>query len=244
MNLLVLTYHYFHEDKPSGIKKEDYSFSLEIDNFEDHCREIASSGYHLVEPDRMFDRDQYRGKPDRQVLMTIDDGHKSIESAADIILKYRISPVLNVIPRLIGHDNYLTWSSLRDLTLKGFSIQSHSVSHHDLTRLNRMELTAELEQSKKIIEDNIGLPVKMLAAPMGRINRRVVETALEAGYEVIMTSFAGINKDRDDLKFLRRVQIKRRHHSLAIDNYYRPVSRVRIEGAARNLAKKIRNRLF
>lgn len=244
MNLLVLTYHYFHREKPSGIIKEDFPFSVRLDDFERHCSELSSSGYRILDPEKITDPDQYREESNRQVLMTIDDGHQSVDEGVEILLKYKLRPVLNVIPGMVGNDNYMTWSSLRDLAIKGFSIQSHSMNHRDLTRLSPRELTIDLEKSKKMIEDNIGLPVIMLAAPMGRINRRVAGTAHELGFRVIMTSFTGINRNRDDLKYLKRFQIKRNRHSLQLDRYFAALSGVRISGAAKNLAKKIRDCLL
>jgi peptidoglycan/xylan/chitin deacetylase (PgdA/CDA1 family) len=117
------------------------------------------------------------------------------------------------------------------------------MSHHDLTQLSDMELKAELEKSKKSIEDNIGTEVTMLAAPLGRIDDRVVDSALEAGYVVIMTSFTGINTDIDDLKYLKRFQIKSDRRSLRVYRYFSPISGVRLIGTAKNIAKKIRRKM-
>ena len=243
MNLLVLTYHYFHKDSPWGIKRGDESFSVDLESLDYHCRAMAQSGIRLITPSAIADRAQYRGDPDRQIIVTIDDGHRSMMDAEEIFIKHAVSPILNVIPSLVGQENYLDWAHLRHLATRGFSIQSHSVSHHDLTRLNDLELSAELEQSKKIIEDNIGVPVTMIAAPMGRIDDRVTQAALNQGYQVVMTSFTGINTDIDDLKFLKRFQVKRNRGSRGWDDYFSPASRVRLVGAAKNMAKKIRSRL-
>jgi hypothetical protein len=106
-----------------------------------------------------------------------------------------------------------------------------------------MELKAELNESKKSIEDNIGTEVTMLAVPMGRIDNRVVDTAIETGYGVIMTSFTGINTDIDDLKFLRRFQVKQSRRRLRPRRYFSPVSGVRLVGKAKNVAKNIRRKL-
>lgn len=240
MNLLVLTYHYFHRDAPGGIKKEDFSFSVGLDDFENHCSELASSEYDMIAPASLSDPDRYGHESDRQVMITIDDGHRSVEDAAEIIIRYRLHPVLNIIPDRVGRANHLDWPSLRDLATRGFSIQSHSMTHRNLTKLNQSELTSELEQSKKIIEDNIGLPVIMLAAPMGRIDARVQNCAREAGYEVVMTSYTGINRDIRDLTFLKRFQVKRGRSKLRVDDYFRRFSMVGMIGAAKNLAKRIR----
>ena len=218
---------------------------------------FSAARWPVARPDTtIVDRAQYRGDPDRQILVTIDDGHQSVLDAEEIFVKYAVSPVLNVIPSLVGQEHHLDWATLRHLATRGFSIQSHSMSHHDLTRLSDLELSAELEQSnffmpmdiselqsKKIIEDNIGMPVTMVAAPMGRIDGRVVQAALKAGYQVIMTSFTGINTDIDDLKYLRRFQVKRTRGRRGWDDYFRSISGVRMIGAAKNTAKKIRSRL-
>jgi len=207
MNLLVLTYHYFHRDKPAGIKTEDFPFSIKLDDFAGHGAEIATSGYGMVDPAKIADRDQYEGENDRQILITIDDGHRSVEDAVEVIVKYKFKPILNVVPDLVGKENNMDWPALRNLAMQGFSIQSHSMTHRNLTRLDQADLQSDLDSSKKIIEDNIGLPVTMLAAPMGRINDRVTRAALKVGYEVIMTSYTGINGAGRDLKYLKRFQV-------------------------------------
>ncbi len=243
MNLLVPTYHYFHGDQPAGIKREDFAFSVGRDDFKRHCADLIATGYRLLDPEQPIQPALYRDEPDRQILLTIDDGHESIQEAVEIILEYKLKPVVNIIPGRVGTDHYLDWPTLRDMALKGFSLQSHSMQHDDLTRLSRPELKADLESAKKTIEDNIGLPVTMLAAPMGRINEIVVQTALETGYEIIMTSFTGINREIADLKYLRRFQIKAGGRGPVWGDYFRPYSGVRVMGAMKNMAKKIRSHL-
>ncbi len=244
MNLLVLTYHYFHRDKPAGIKTEDFPFSIRLDDFAGQASEIAASGYGMVDPANITDRDQYEGKNHRQILITIDDGHKSVEDAVEVIAKYKLKPILNIVPDLVGKEYYLDWPALRNLAMQGFSIQSHSMTHRNLTRLNQADLKSDLDNSKKVIEDNIGLPVTTLAAPMGRINDRVTKTALELGYEVIMTSYTGINRAGRDLKYLKRFQVKSNRRQLKLDDYFSATSGVRIIGAAKNLIKRIRDRVI
>jgi peptidoglycan/xylan/chitin deacetylase (PgdA/CDA1 family) len=240
MNLLVLTYHYFHRDEPSGIKKEDFPFSVRLDDFDNHCAELISSGYHLIDPGKLTDYGQYHGEPDRQILITIDDGHQSVEEVAEIIVGRNLKPILFIIPDQVGKANYLDWPALRDLATRGFSIQSHSMTHRNLARLSQSELIAELEQSKNIIEDNIGLPVTMLAVPMGRFNNRVKKCAPATGYDVVMTSYTGINRYMDDPMILKRFQVKGERRILQLDDYFRRFSKVRITGAVKNLAKRFR----
>lgn len=241
MNLLVLTYHYFHSDKPSGIKEEDHPFSMHRDDFNNHCRQLSESTCDLVRPADLEGGPRLQSAAERQILLTIDDGHASVEEYALAPLqKHNLTAVINVIPGLVGEKHYLNWSSLRHLATGGFSIQSHSMTHVNLARLDRDRLYDELRRSKRAIEDSIGAPVNMLTVPMGRINARVVDCALDIGYSVIMTSYTGINTKPGDFTALKRFQVKDHVKSLPLDDYYSPFSSQRIIGAAKNMVKKLR----
>lgn len=242
MNLLVLTYHYFDRGEPAGIKPEDYEFSMPADRFAAHCRQLQESGYRIIPPEVLTSLPQETLDDRRQVLVTIDDGHISAaEIAADILMEQRIKPAISVITDQVGRANYMDWGSLRHLAAAGFSIQSHTKSHRDLTRLRPNELAAELSDSKRIIEDNIGLPVTTLTIPMGRLNKTVLAATQEAGYTVVMTSFTGINRSAGDLGLLRRFQVKRSRAALPLDKYFRAGSMIRLVGAAKNVIRKIRD---
>ena len=241
MRLLILTYHYFHTDRPYGIKVDDYPFSMATSRFERHCRQLKEAEVDIIDPISLTTIADGDDKT-RRVLITIDDGHQSIEDhAAEILLEYNIRPVLFVITGRVGKDHYLTWSSLRNLASKGMSIQSHSATHRRLTTLDDKTLVEELVRSQKEVKDNIGISPIMLAAPMGRIDKRVRETAKEAGYDIIMTSFTGINCLPEDLGSLRRFQVKDHLDDLPLAGYFSPASKVRIMGSAKNAAKRIRN---
>jgi peptidoglycan/xylan/chitin deacetylase (PgdA/CDA1 family) len=242
MNLLVLTYHYFDRGEPTGIKPEDREFSMPAGRFAEHCRQLRDSGYRVVAPESLTHVAEEASDESRQVLVTIDDGHTSVaEIAAEILIEHRIKAVLSVITDRVGQTHYMDWGSLRHLAAAGFSIQSHTKSHRNLTRLGPDELAAELGESRKIIEDNIGLPVTTLTIPMGRLDRTVLAAAQRAGYLVTMTSFTGINRSADDLASLRRFQVKRSRATLPLDDYFRAGSMIRLVGAAKDMVRRVRD---
>ena len=242
MNLLVLTYHYFHDDRPYGIKEEDHPFSVQIDRFENHLRQLKSSDMEIIDPTAAEQSRWPSSNAPRQVLITIDDGHRSFgELAADKMIQHKIPAVLPIIAGRVGQADYMDWSALRYLLTVGFSIQSHSMTHVNLARLTEDQCRDELRRSKETIEDNIGVPVTMLAAPMGRINRRVISCAEQVGYSLIMTSHTGINTGPDDLKSLKRFQVKSYMDKLPLDDYFRPLSALRLIGSAKNMVKKLRD---
>ena len=91
---------------------------------------------------------------------------------------------------------HLTWTQVEDLASLGFEIASHTMTHHDLTRLPLGRLRWELEASKKIIEDRIGKKVRGLAYPFGRTSQRVIEEALKVGYDYGLLSYPTFSNDK------------------------------------------------
>ncbi len=242
MNLLVLTYHYFDRGEPAGIKAEDFPFSMPADRFAAHCRQLLSPRYQVIRPNMLNALPREMPDNTRQALMTIDDGHLSVaEIAAAILLDHRLTSVISIITDRVGQAHYMDWGALRELAAAGFEIQSHTKSHRNLTRLTAPELASEMIDSKKIIEDNIGLPVTMVTIPMGRLDACVTAAAIEAGYTVIMTSFTGINRTMDDLTCLRRFQVKRHQETLPLEACFNPRSVLRLTGAAKDVVRRLRD---
>jgi peptidoglycan/xylan/chitin deacetylase (PgdA/CDA1 family) len=92
------------------------------------------------------------------------------------------------VPELDGEParelETMKWDELRDLAERGIEIGSHTVSHPHLPRLSDAELGAELRDSKRRLEDELGRPCPVLAYPFGDCDDRVRTAARAAGYEV------------------------------------------------------------
>lgn len=238
MRLVIFTYHYFHAETPYGIPRHDFRYSLSADRFREHCEALARSGYEIIRPDRILEKLEDT-TDQRGLAVTIDDGHDSVERIAfDILMQSGIAAVVNVVPGRVGQQHYLTWSSLRNLATHGFSIESHSMYHRNLTHLGRHELASDVESARKTIEDNVGTPVTFLTAPMGRVNSRVVRAARDAGYRGVMTSFTGENRGPGDAWNLKRFQVKSDSRPERLDRYFSPGSRVRLAGGTKNLMRR------
>jgi len=110
--------------------------------------------------------------------------HKKLESA-NVLLNYlkrqtnekRIE-VLKKIKKQLNYtkplnQNMLTWDEL-NLIKDRVDIQSHSVTHPMVTKLNKLELQNELTASKNIIEENLNIQVKYFSYPIGDCNDDVV----------------------------------------------------------------------
>ncbi len=131
-----------------------------------------------------------------EVLLTFDDGFESIaQNAIPQVQARGWGAVVFLISGFVGRDDswdvrvlggsrpLLNWSEVRALASAGIVFGSHSRTHRDLTALSSVRLRAELCDSKREIEDQVGQPVTLLSYPFGRHSERVRDAAREAGYD-------------------------------------------------------------
>lgn len=81
----------------------------------------------------------------------------------------------NAIPLMSGEQ-------LRSLRAHRVELGSHSMSHRKLTELTEAQTFAELRDSRAVLEDVLGRPVRSFAYPHGRYDMRIMELAASAGY--------------------------------------------------------------
>ncbi len=142
--------------------------------------------------------------PAKSAVITLDDGWKSqYEVAWPILKKYGYPFTLFIYTGFVKGGHYsggesLTWEQLAEMRDAGADIQGHSASHQSLkSKPKKAEfahfatyedwLKYELIDSKKMIEEKLGVKVNTLAVPYGLYNQQVKDLALKNGYEALFT---------------------------------------------------------
>jgi peptidoglycan/xylan/chitin deacetylase (PgdA/CDA1 family) len=146
--------------------------------------------------------------PERAVLLTFDDGYRSMRDIALPLLRSFGFPSMLFVPvSYIGSTNRFdadvepeepicSWGDLEELQCEKVSVQSHSVTHRRLSMLDDAQLRYEVEHSKTAIESRMGHAVKMFSFPYGDNGREPqVTTAIlrEAGYSAAFLYGGGPN---------------------------------------------------
>ena len=141
--------------------------------------------------------------PAKSAVITLDDGWKSQYEAAWPILKKFDYPFTLFVytdyvkggPKSGGES--ISWEQLAELRDAGVDIGGHTISHKDLRGPRHGPpppdyeawLWNELNGSKQIIEQRLGVKIEALALPFGFYNARVQEAAKKAGYEAVFTVY-------------------------------------------------------
>ena len=102
----------------------------------------------------------------------------------------------------------LNWSEIRIMQQNNIHFGAHTCTHPILTNMPLEDAKKEIFESKRIIEEKLGLAVKHFAYPNGRpkdFNEELRQFCKEVGFESISTCDFGNNERTDDVWALRRI---------------------------------------
>ena len=210
----ILTYHRFAQDCPSPLCMPAAAFRAQM-------RYLKDNRYHVLTADELFAFVQHRRPlPPRSVLITIDDGYRSVyEIAYPILRELDFSAVLFIYTELIDVSPIaLSWNQLAEMRRNGFAVGSHTIRHSDLTLPREGESGAEfaarvdneLVGSKQVLDRRLGQDTWLLAYPYGNYDPKVVASSQRAGYKLAMSVKRGGNPFFANPFTLKRDQILER----------------------------------
>jgi peptidoglycan/xylan/chitin deacetylase (PgdA/CDA1 family) len=210
----ILTYHRFAEECDSPLCMPAKTFELQM-------RYLKKNGYHVIGAEELFSFLGYRrGLPQKSVLITMDDGYRSVYNIAYPILKrYGYTATLFIYTDFVGVSKMaITWDQLKEMQSNGFTIGSHTMYHSDLTKPKDGEtkqeyiarVKEELYGSKQIIDKKLSQDTYFLAYPFGYYDQQSIQIARDAGYKIAMSVKRGGNAFFANPLTLRRDQILER----------------------------------
>ena len=126
--------------------------------------------------------------PDRLIVLTFDDGHKSdITNAAPLLSEYGFGATFFISEGLGAHDpvmagQFLDWEDIRTLHNQGFEIGNHTKGHLDLTQLSEDQIRDEIRFIQRRCEEH-QLPAPISFCYPGFLHSpKVVDVVAELGF--------------------------------------------------------------
>ena len=137
-----------------------------------------------------------REREDKGLLRVVDAFSESLEGLTGT----SVTEIIDTDPNI----SVATWAEQKAAVDAGATIGSHSVDHFRLTAIPKSDVDGQLVESKKAIEEELGVECDFFCYPNGSVDDFVRERTREAGYRAAVTTVRGLNSIGDDLHSLKR----------------------------------------
>jgi peptidoglycan/xylan/chitin deacetylase (PgdA/CDA1 family) len=206
----ILMYHHIDHSERFTAKK----LSVTPENFEKQLVFLLARGYHFVTLDQAFEYFARDGRaPTHTLVLTFDDGYRSFYTAVfPLLKKYQIPASLYVINQDIGKRGNVTWDMMKEMVKSGLvEIGVHTVNHRPLSKLNEASQRYQLEESKRELEQGLGIEITTVVYPFGRYNSTTLKLVQELGFKGGASVFFGKRPGKSNHYDWRRVQVQNKH---------------------------------
>ena len=200
--LVVLQYHHISDQAPR-------STSVSPVLFEQHLDYLEEAKFNIISMDQLKSLlDKKARLPDRTVLITFDDGYRSVYTEAYPRLKARGWPFtvfINTRPHDQKSPRYIQWDQLREMAKNKVTIANHSDSHPHLIRHQSYENHKEWFARKKReitfaqqrIQKEIGRAPRVFAYPYGEHDEPLRRMLASMGYIAFGQQSGPVAKNSD-----------------------------------------------
>jgi peptidoglycan/xylan/chitin deacetylase (PgdA/CDA1 family) len=202
----ILMYHVISNPPPSAQLPELY---VPPRTFDREMEWLKSRGYQGVSLNQVDDAWFKHGElPRRPVVVSFDDGYRGQYVYARPELQRLGWPgVLNLVLRNLDEpDAELTPAMVEQLIHDGWELDSHTVSHLDVTELSGGRLNREVGGSRRILQSRFHQPVNFFCYPAGHFDADAIRAVRAAGYLGATTEIEGLGS-RHQMFTLKRIRV-------------------------------------
>jgi len=119
------------------------------------------------------------------------------EKTKDLLDRLSESCGIERAPHDLCDKELMTWEQLKEVASDNITVASHTVTHPVLSTIDKDWQRRELETSKAVIAEKIGIDVHSVAYPVGGYRHFTDETmkiTKECGYEIGYSCCTGFNR--------------------------------------------------
>lgn len=201
-----------------------HSIFLRPSLFARQMQELSSAGYRTAALEEILRPEFNRS---RRIVLTFDDGfQQAFENTMQVLNHHKFQAVQYIVADQIGGTNLwdqragekklqlMTLDQIREWVAAGHAVGSHTLTHPHLSHLTTAEAQKEIADSRKKLEDLLGIPVRHFCYPYGEHNERLAAIVRDAGYLTATTTARGINTKGTSPYLLMRYPARHQSRSL------------------------------
>jgi len=198
----IVMYHHV-----SDADKNDVLY-VSPEKFEYHMTYLNERRYNVISLDD-YVKATLEGKsfPRKTVVLTFDDAFDDFyENALAILKKYEFPATVFTPSDLMDERGQMTFIQLKALVDNGIDIGSHTRTHVYLPQLSPHQQKNQITESKRILEEKLGISVNHFAYPVGGFSNKIKAFVKEAGYMSASTTNRGFDRSNKDIYELKRIR--------------------------------------
>lgn len=205
----ILCYHQVRNWLPrDGKVGKDYI--VEVENFKNHIKMLADSGYNTILPDQLYAYlNEGKALPEKPIMLTFDDTDLDQYTTVNPILKqYGYKAVYFIMTVSIGKKgkfvDYMSAEQIKELSDEGNVIGSHSYDHKNFKKYEGKDWEEQLDKPTKKLEAITGKKITEFAYPFGLWNSEGIPELKKRNFRMAF-ALADKRDENEPLYTIRRI---------------------------------------
>lgn len=150
------------------------------------------------------------------VIITIDDGYKNNLAAVQILRTFNFPATIFMVANRMNQPGYLSQDDIRTF-LKNTRVRigSHTLTHPDVSKINREQLIKEIRGSRELLSRLLSCEIATIAYPGGAFDERALKEVELAGYACACTTNRGFSEKLNRFA-LRRIKVTNNDSNISL----------------------------
>lgn len=181
---------------------------------------LKNDGYTFITPsDLVAGLARKKKLPKKIVMLTFDDGYMDFYTDVyPVLQKEHVKAAEYVVPNFLDRPNYMFTLQLKEVAKSPLvEIGAHTMDHLSLSGVSKAQATYEIIQSRKVLQNMLGLPINSFAYPYGSFDQQAVQIVKDAGFTNAVSTVPGIIQSPAVQYFLYRLHPEYRMGQVLLD---------------------------
>ncbi len=205
----ILFYHHV-EPMSTAIKAGHQQFTVDNSVFDQQLLYLKSAGYKTASVDEVVQAIRtHRAFPAKTLALTFDDGYEDAYTyVLPLLKKYGFKGNFMFATGLLSNKGYISWAQAKEIAnSEGMFVYNHTVSHAALGNISKEEVTREVLEAKKDIQEKLGKESTIFVYPYGSFSPEAITILQQQGYIAALSTLPGMQQCEGIIMYLRRTRV-------------------------------------